>query len=257
MKIPYIPFFRGDTRMHKQLLSSVLLCAVVLPAAGMDCGDPPPVANESLRGSIAGEARLLTRLIGGVDISGDISRSREEIFSRYPDANRGRTDAFFLYQICMYLQQDDLLTNSQKIRKLMEIRREFLNVSSSEAPPRSEQEYPVIVLGVDFVCNVDLPSVGPDVDIPSMPSTVMQILALRATTRFLSESLVERGEAYKPYTCKVRESDDYVELWVRRRFKDEDGRSCALLQQQANDPDWTYAKTCCQHTDGSLPCVRY
>ena len=92
------------------------------------CGDPPPVADEALKGEIQGRAGVLTRLLGEVEIGGAIDNSRTEIFSKYPNADE-RSDAYFEYQICVLLMQDDKLTTSQKIDELKKIRREFSNNS--------------------------------------------------------------------------------------------------------------------------------
>jgi hypothetical protein len=45
------------------------------------CGDPPPVANEALKGEIEEKTQLLSRFIGHASLAGRIEASRQEIFS--------------------------------------------------------------------------------------------------------------------------------------------------------------------------------
>jgi hypothetical protein len=89
------------------------------------CGEPPPVANESLKGAIKGEAQALSRWLGNAGLTGQIQTSREEIFSKYPDAEVSRSNAYFEYVICVILMQDKSLTSTQKIEELKKIHREF------------------------------------------------------------------------------------------------------------------------------------
>ena len=89
------------------------------------CGDPPPVANETLKGEISGQAQLLTKFLGDTQLSGKIESSRAEIFSKYPDAEESRTNAFFEYQVCVLIMNDNNMSNKQKIEELKKVKREF------------------------------------------------------------------------------------------------------------------------------------
>jgi hypothetical protein len=104
------------------------------------CGEPPPVANESLKGAIKGEAQALSRYLGNAALTGQIQTSREEIFSKYPDAEVSRSNAYFEHQVCVLLLQDKSLTTIQKIEELKKIRREFSKpfsgISSNQDPQR-------------------------------------------------------------------------------------------------------------------------
>lgn len=93
------------------------------------CGDPPPVANEVLKGEIKGEAQLLSRFVGDASLSGRIEQSRTEIFSKY-GANE-RSDAFFQYMLCMLIMNDTEMTTREKLDEISTVRHEF------EKPPVS------------------------------------------------------------------------------------------------------------------------
>lgn len=98
----------------------------------LNCGDPPPVANEVLKGEIEGKVHLLSRFVGDASLSGQIDHSRTEIFSKY-GANE-RSDAFFEYMLCMLIMNDSEMTTRDKIYELSIVRREF------ERPPIPSRE---------------------------------------------------------------------------------------------------------------------
>jgi hypothetical protein len=107
----------------------LLLLALVFPPAvhaqGQGCGDPPPVANEALKGEIEGKAQFLSRFLGDAALSGAIQTSRTEIFSKYPDAEQSRSNAYFEYQVCLLIFNDKTMSTGEKLDQLVKIRREF------------------------------------------------------------------------------------------------------------------------------------
>jgi hypothetical protein len=103
-----------------------MLFSPILSAQALDCGEPPPVADEELKGQIEGSAKFLTGWLGQAGFSGQLHSSRKEIFSKYPNANKAQADRYILYQMCIYLKNDDSLTSMEKFDKLLEIRREIM-----------------------------------------------------------------------------------------------------------------------------------
>jgi hypothetical protein len=102
-------------------------------AQNPNCGDPPPVANEALRGEIEGEAQFLSRFLGDASLAGQIETSREEIFSKYPN-QRERSDAYFEYMICMVIMGDDnTMTPQEKINEIVRVKEQFYGHRSSDA----------------------------------------------------------------------------------------------------------------------------
>lgn len=108
------------------LAAGVILttATTIRPASAQGaCGDPPPVANESLKGEINGKAQVVSRYLGDAQLSGKIETSRTEIFSKYPDGERA--NAYFEYQICVLIFSDKTMSTSEKLEELKKIRREF------------------------------------------------------------------------------------------------------------------------------------
>lgn len=101
------------------------------------CGDPPPVANEALKGEIAGKAEILSRFFGNTSLTGKIETARTEIFSKYPNINE-RSNAYFEYLTCILLMQSDL-SSKEKLDSLVEIRRTFSKPVSSTTTGHKNQ----------------------------------------------------------------------------------------------------------------------
>jgi hypothetical protein len=115
------------------------------------CGDPPPVANDELRGEIKGKAEFLSKFLGNAELSGNIQKSRTEIFSKYPEAERTRSNAYFEFQVCVLLMNDTKLTTTQKIEELKKIRREFSEPLGKKSSSSNTQDLERIKLAIDFV----------------------------------------------------------------------------------------------------------
>jgi hypothetical protein len=104
------------------------------------CGEPPPVADESLEGAVKGEAQALSRWLGKAELGGQIQTSRKEIFSNYPEAEASRWNAYFQYQVCVLTMQDKSLTTPQKTSELTKIQREFSKPFDSKANRQDLQQ---------------------------------------------------------------------------------------------------------------------
>lgn len=107
------------------LFLTAILFSPALLAQQLDCGEPPPVADRELKSNIEGQAKFLTGWLGEAGLSGQLQKSRKEIFSKYPNADKVVRDRYLLYQICIFLKDDTSLTNVQKIQELMKINREL------------------------------------------------------------------------------------------------------------------------------------
>lgn len=129
--IPFRSLASNAKKLSSVLVVAAAVCTIpyerTQSAQDTDCGDPPPVANEVLKGEIEGKAHLLSRFIGDASLSGQIEHSRTEIFSKYK-ANE-RSDAFFEYMLCMLIMNDSEMTTREKIDELSIVRRQF------ERPP--------------------------------------------------------------------------------------------------------------------------
>ena len=95
------------------VIIAMMLCSVPTLADTYLCGDPPPLANEKLKGEVRGKAQFLSRFLGGAEVGGQIENTREEVLSKYPNADRAVFHLMLLYQTCVFLMQDDTLSTQQ------------------------------------------------------------------------------------------------------------------------------------------------
>ncbi len=92
----------------------------------LDCGDVPPVADEDLKGEIEGKAQFLSRFLGDSELSGNLETARSDIFSKYPNADAARTNAYFLYVMCESIFSDYSMSEEEKRDEFFHVRREIL-----------------------------------------------------------------------------------------------------------------------------------
>jgi hypothetical protein len=116
----------------KYAFIATLTVLLIVPVQGFAqeasvCGGPPPVANESLKGEILGKAQFLSKYLGDAQLGGKIETSRTEIFSKYPDAEKSRANAYYEYQVCVLLMNDRRMTTKEKLDELRKIRQLFQN----------------------------------------------------------------------------------------------------------------------------------
>lgn len=106
------------------LALAALIPRTTLAQADM-CGDPPPVADQKLEAELVGQAQIARKILGSGELQAFIKKSRTEIFSKYPNAEESRSNAFYEYQICVLILGDSTLSTEQKLTFLMKSRREF------------------------------------------------------------------------------------------------------------------------------------
>ena len=94
------------------------------PAGATMCGEPPPVADEDVKGKIRADAKSLGKLLDSPELSKEVSRKRTEIFSKYGSGER--TVAYYQYQVCVLLMSDKSMSTPQKLSTLESIRKEEL-----------------------------------------------------------------------------------------------------------------------------------
>ena len=110
-------------------------CMTLMNSAwAIDCGSVPPVIDETLKGAIEGKANVLSRLLGDAALSGEIDTAKNDIFFKYPDADKTRINAYFLYIMCQSVFNDNTLTEPQKRDEFSRIRQEILKPPSLSNP---------------------------------------------------------------------------------------------------------------------------
>jgi|SRR5271165_1820940 len=86
------------------------------------CGDPPRVDDRLLKGDLEGKAKFLSSLVGDAALKGEIEAARTDIFNKYPNADKTRSDAYLEYMLCSFVLSDPNLSASEKFRAIQEFR---------------------------------------------------------------------------------------------------------------------------------------
>jgi hypothetical protein len=104
---------------------ALALVVAMLPLASEaqpSCGDPPRVDDQSLKGDLEGKAKFLSSLVGDAGLKGQFETARTDIFSKYPNADRTRSDAYLEYMLCSFVLTDPKLSPQDKLRAIQEFR---------------------------------------------------------------------------------------------------------------------------------------
>jgi hypothetical protein len=101
------------------------------PGGITQCGDPPPVSDEDVKGKIEAEAKSLGSLLTSPGLSKEVTRKRTEIFSKYASGERAL--AYYQYQVCVLLMNDKTMPTTQKLLALEGIRKEEIKPRNGSA----------------------------------------------------------------------------------------------------------------------------
>jgi hypothetical protein len=104
-------------------------------ARAQQCGDPPRVDDQSLKGVLEGKATFLSRLVGDAALKGQIEAARTDVFGKYPDANRAHSDTYLLYMFCTSVLSDPKLSAEERFRAILEFRQALAQPAASETQP--------------------------------------------------------------------------------------------------------------------------
>jgi hypothetical protein len=89
------------------------------PFARGQCGDPPTVVDQSLKGELEGKAKFLSGWIGDAGLKGQIETARTDVLNKYPNADHVRNDAYLLYVFCTFVLSDAKLTAQEKFQNIL------------------------------------------------------------------------------------------------------------------------------------------
>lgn len=95
------------------------------------CGEAPPVADEGLKGEIDAHVQALSKFLGDAQLEGKIEKSKREIFSHYPDAEKSRSNAYFEHMTCEVILSDKTLTTDQKLQEIVKMKKAFAGTVSN------------------------------------------------------------------------------------------------------------------------------
>ena len=103
---------------------AMVLSATWYAAAQPSCGDPPRVDDQSLKGTLEGKAKLLSNMIGNANLKGELETARTDVFSKYPQADRTRSEAYLEYMLCSFVLSDPKLSAQDKLKAIQEFRQQ-------------------------------------------------------------------------------------------------------------------------------------
>lgn len=232
-------------RMQKLIFALVLLCfPLAAYAQDMDCGDPPIVANETTRAAIEGKAEFAYGFLGKAELGGEIEKSREDVFREYPNADKANADRYLQYQICIYLYTDDTLTNLEKIARLLELRKAFLEpVTISPDSSSLPEQYFYRFWQFAYSCNVELPISALVQDVGNKYveeheelQPLGQVYSLAFLKVYQEKAALLRVDVMKTYECSQEGTDYKFSSTLLYRYRDENGITCGMFKGETNHP---------------------
>jgi hypothetical protein len=119
--------------MRTILLAFATAVALSHSASAQQCGDPPRVDDQTLKGEIDGRAKFLSSFIGDAGLKGQVEMARTDIFSKYPHADKVHSDTYLLYMLCSFVMSDPKLSAQEKLSAILEVRK----VLNAPSPPAS------------------------------------------------------------------------------------------------------------------------
>jgi hypothetical protein len=112
----------GGGAVRRLLIAFAAIIAASSVAHTQQCGDPPRVDDQSLKGELEGKAKFLSGWIGDAGLKGQVETARSDVLSKYPNADRVRSDAYLSYMFCTFVLTDVKLSSEEKFRKILEFR---------------------------------------------------------------------------------------------------------------------------------------
>src|SRR3954449_1032826 len=113
----------GRQNMRATLVALLLTFALAHSALAQQCGDPPRVDDQMLKGEIEGKAKFLSSLVGDAGLKGQVEMAKTDIFSKYPNADKLHSDTYLLYMFCTSVLSDARLSAQDKLRAILEVRK--------------------------------------------------------------------------------------------------------------------------------------
>jgi hypothetical protein len=106
-----------------------LVAAVAFPALAFaqQCGHPPPIYDQALKGDIDSEVELFRQF---TDIRKKLETARNDTFNKYPRADKTEIDLYFFYAFCALVSDMDYLKSEQKWRHISEFERALADLSA-------------------------------------------------------------------------------------------------------------------------------
>jgi hypothetical protein len=102
-------------------------------AQGGVCGDAPPNLDERLKGELDSKATVLSRFVGDLKFKGQVEYEKNDVLSRYPNADKLRLNQYYMYQICILIMSDSRMPTEKKFELITNAREVIFNPSSGRS----------------------------------------------------------------------------------------------------------------------------
>lgn len=94
------------------------------------CGDAPVMTDQRLRGELDSKATVLSGYLGDMKFKGQVEFEKNDVLSRYPNADKLRLNQYFMYQVCILIMSDSRMSTEKKFELLTNARESIFNPSS-------------------------------------------------------------------------------------------------------------------------------
>jgi hypothetical protein len=112
--------------MRATLAALLLTFALAHSALAQQCGDPPRVDDQVLKGELDGKAKFLSSLVGDAGLKGQIEMAKTDVFSKYPNADKVHSATYLLYMFCTSVLSDAKLSSQDKLHAILEMQKAVL-----------------------------------------------------------------------------------------------------------------------------------
>ncbi len=116
----------GREDMRANLVGLLIAIALAHSALAQQCGEPPRVDDQMLKGEIDGKAKFLSTLVGDAGLKGQVEMAKTDIFSKYPNADKLHSDTYLLYMFCTSVLSDAKLSSQDKLHAILDVQKALL-----------------------------------------------------------------------------------------------------------------------------------
>ena len=107
----------------------------VSAATDLNCGDPPAVTNEIVKGEVQAKADAISKILGAIGFGAAYEKSREDIFNKYDESKAARADQYLYFLVCNTLGRSASLTDKEKLDAIFQMRSVMLGAPTPRPGP--------------------------------------------------------------------------------------------------------------------------
>jgi hypothetical protein len=120
-------------------------------------------SDENLKGTLKGQAEMLSRLLGKAELGGEIEAARKTLYQNSSEFYAAQKDAYFAYIFCLTVIGDQKATLNEKLDALQEFRKPVDSIKSVKRALKDAASIVVIIQNggaVTFILNQFDPKSG-------------------------------------------------------------------------------------------------